>query len=608
MYKRQLLDDDNGIGPVISIEGDAVVESSNNFLHFVVTLSEAPVNAITMDYRTLLNGTAVDADLVSSSASNAGTVTILAGQTSANIFIRTASDSIDEIDESITVELFNLSGGAAFEGGAASISATGFILDDDGAGSNISLAAAPITLREENFDARIYEIPIELSQPFGSALTFDVALAGGSATAGADFNLLETSITFEPGQLTTGVRVEIFADGLAEIPETFQLSITPAIGSPLTQVFPNVEVTIQNTTVVPTPFNDAFFGSPDADIIDLLAGDDLLLAGDGDDQVQGNTGDDTIDGELGNDVILGGAGIDRIIGGEGLDTLSGGTQADEIFGGDGGDVITGGPDMGADTIHGEGGSDQIGGGLGDDLLFGGDQADVISGGNGEDTISGDGGFDTLAGGAGNDSIDGGAQADLVVGGLGNDTLLGGDADDQINGNGDDDFIQGGANDDNLNGGLGNDSIEGETGRDTLRGNDGDDTLFGGASLDELFGDTGNDLLSGGNSSDRLIGGIGNDTLLGETGNDVLNGGGGIDRLTGGSGADQFVFVGDLGQNLVTDFEEDVDSILIGGFTESDVTVATAGDDVVLLIDGGGLARIQDGVTDGFDFNTDVFFV
>ena len=140
------------------------------------------------------------------------------------------------------------------------------------------------------------------------------------------------------------------------------------------------------------------------------------------------------------------------------------------------------------------------------------------------------------------------------------------------------------------------------------GNDGDDTLFGGAGLDELFGDTGNDLLSGGNSSDRLIGGIGNDTLLGETGNDVLNGGGGIDRLSGGSGADQFVFVGDLGQNLVTDFEEDVDSILIGGFTESDVTVATAGDDVVLLIDGGGLARIQDGVTDGFDFNTDVFFV
>ena len=574
----------------------------------MVNLSEAPVDAVTMGYRTLLNGSAVDADLFSSAASNAGTVTILAGQTSANIFIRTTNDSLDEIDESIIVELFNLSGGAAFEGGEASISATGFILDDDGAGSNISLAAAPITLREENFDARIYEIPIELSQPFGSALTFDVALAGGSATAGADFNLLETSITFEPGQLTTGVRVEIFADGLAEIPETFQLSITPAIGSPLTQVFPNVEVTIQNTTVVPTPFNDAFFGSPDADIIDLLAGDDLLLAGDGDDQVQGNTGDDTIDGELGNDVILGGAGIDRIIGGEGLDTLSGGTQADEIFGGDGGDVITGGPDMGADTIHGEGGSDQIGGGLGDDLLFGGDQADVISGGNGEDTISGDGGFDTLAGGAGNDSIEGGEQDDVLIGGLGQDTLLGGDAADLLNGNGNEDLLVGGAGNDTLQGGLSNDFVSGETGRDTLRGNDGDDTLQGGSDLDELFGDTGNDLLVGGNSADRLIGGVGNDTLLGGSGNDALNGGGGVDSLSGGTGADQFVFVGEFGEDLVTDFEEGVDSIVIGGFTEADVTVATLSGDVVLLVEGGGLARIEDGITDGFDLSTDVLFV
>ena len=79
---------------VVSMTGDAVIESSSNFLRFIVTLSEAPVDAITMSYRTLLNGTALDADLVSTSTSNAGTVTFEAGETSAEVFVRTASDSI----------------------------------------------------------------------------------------------------------------------------------------------------------------------------------------------------------------------------------------------------------------------------------------------------------------------------------------------------------------------------------------------------------------------------------------------------------------------------------------------------------------------------------
>ena len=343
--------------------------------------------------------------------------------------------------------------------------------------------------------------------------------------------------------------------------------------------------------------------------VTIVEGDDCTVLDDTTPlELIGGAGNDTLIAGAGNDTVLGGNGDDTVYGGAGSDVITGGNQSDELHGGDGGDVISGGPDASSDTIYGDAGADQIGGGGGNDLLFGGDQADIISGGDGQDTGHGGSGNDTVAGGGGHDSVNGDDGLDVLIGGLGLDTLRGGDDGDRVMGNGGGDVLFGEAGNDTLAGGQANDSVDGGTGSDVLRGNGGDDTLNGGDGADDLRGDTGNDLMIGGNGDDRLIGGVGNDRLLGQTGNDTLNAGAGDDTIVGGSGSDQFVFIGGFGNDQITDFQEGLDTLVLGGFTAADVNEVTAGDDLVLQLSGGGNITVVNGVTDGFDIGSDVFFV
>lgn len=116
---------------------------------------------------------------------------------------------------------------------------------------------------------------------------------------------------------------------------------------------------------------------------------------------------------------------------------------------------------------------------------------------------------------------------------------------------------------------GNDRLLGEAGNDTIYGGTGDDRAFGGAGADRLDGGTGADTLNGGDSNDRLFGGEGDDSLLGGPGNDTLEGGQGNDRMAGQGGADRFLFDAPGGADVVTDFADGLDRIVIGDGTGFD---------------------------------------
>ncbi|MDH6100361.1 hypothetical protein NWP21_16245, partial [Anabaenopsis sp. FSS-46] len=85
------------------------------------------------------------------------------------------------------------------------------------------------------------------------------------------------------------------------------------------------------------------------------------------------------------------------------------------------------------------------------------------------------------------------------------------------------------------------TLTGSAGNDTLNGGAGNDILNGGAGNDILNGGAGNDTLTGETGNDILNGGAGNDILNGGAGNDILNGGAGSDTLTGGAGSDVFLY-------------------------------------------------------------------
>ncbi|WP_147126395.1 calcium-binding protein [Shimia ponticola] len=82
---------------------------------------------------------------------------------------------------------------------------------------------------------------------------------------------------------------------------------------------------------------------------------------------------------------------------------------------------------------------------------------------------------------------------------------------------------------------------------------GDDDITAGENADRINGDSGDDTLNGEGGDDELDGGANDDTLTG---------GEGFDTLTGGSGADSFVFTLANDGDLVTDFTQGEDLLVL----------------------------------------------
>jgi ELWxxDGT repeat protein len=265
----------------------------------------------------------------------------------------------------------------------------------------------------------------------------------------------------------------------------------------------------------PTPNANRLQGSNGADQIMALGGNDTVNSGFSDDWLNGNQGHDLIDAGGGNDTVYGGKNND--------------------------------------TVFGSAGNDWINGNLGADFLDGGEGMDTLYGGEDSDTLQGNTGDDWLSGNKGADFLDGGEGMDTLYGGEDSDTLQGGSDDDELFGNIGADLLEGNEGNDLLHGGQGNDILSGNEGNDTLNGDRGDDLLDG---------NVGNDILNGGEGDDTLDGGEGDDQLMGDLGDDILFGASGNDTLTGGEGRDRFILTPGSGSNLITDFTDGEDIIVL----------------------------------------------
>ena len=193
-------------------------------------------------------------------------------------------------------------------------------------------------------------------------------------------------------------------------------------------------------------------------------------------------------------------------------------------------------------------------------------------------------FGTAFGYAGDDSLQGTLQSnDFLYGGAGNDLLRTTGGDDFLFGQGDDDRLFGGSGIDHLFGGEGRDTLNGGGGANVLQGGAGDDTYILNSARDFVreYANGGNDLVMTaqnaltltlpqfaaienltytGVANFRGTGNALNNQITGGAGDDTLSGQGGDDRLTGGAGADRFVFT--TGHDLITDFTDGIDQILL----------------------------------------------
>jgi Ca2+-binding RTX toxin-like protein len=233
----------------------------------------------------------------------------------------------------------------------------------------------------------------------------------------------------------------------------------------------------------------------------------------------------------------------------GDDFIRAGADGGLLVAGSGDDTVKGRD--GDDYVEGGTGNDKLMGSAGDDTLLGGSGNDTLYGSNNDDLLLGEDGEDQLRAGAGNDEVHAGDGDDRAWGGTGQDELYGGEGNDTLRGNGGDDTLRGEGGDDRLRGGAGNDEIH---------AGDGDDWAWGGTGQDDLYGGDDNDHLKGQDGDDRLWGEDGNDEIDGGAGQDELDGGWGDDTLTGGEDADVFIFW--AGSDVVTDFQDGIDTLAL----------------------------------------------
>jgi Ca2+-binding RTX toxin-like protein len=374
------------------------------------------------------------------------------------------------------------------------------------------------------------------------------------------------------------------------------------------------------------------------------------------DLIQGTPGPDAIEPGRGDDTVIGGAGHDRVfiaaesrdievtdmgafgvqvVSADGTDLFRGIEQFDFFDGtlslamllaptsdaGMGlggtprGDAIPG--TAGDDTITGRAGNDALRGLAGDDLIDGGIGADLIEGGVGNDTLLGQGGADTILGGYGDDFIHGNNSSDFLDGGMGNDVMNGGFGSDTMLGGAGNDMMTGLNGYDLMFGDAGDDAMNGNAGNDTMSGGDGDDVMQGGIGSDLLSGGYGEDTLLGEAGFDRLSGNAGDDSLEGNSGNDTLSGGSGNDALRGGQGADHFVFETGDGSDVILDFSNNVDTLVLDGFLfgtgmlpdpEDLADFASVIDGSLVLDFGGGDLLTLNGITNVAALFDDVTFI
>lgn len=335
---------------------------------------------------------------------------------------------------------------------------------------------------------------------------------------------------------------------------------------------------------------------------------------DGDDLIQGREGNDTLYGDNGDDTLEGGEGADELSGGRGINTASYANATAGVFasltnsGGNTGEAAGDtynqiqnllGSDFN-DTLEGDSQANMLAGGSGNDSLIGQNEDDILQGGAGSDTLVGGSGFDTAdyanaASGVSASLSDpntnsGDARGDVyssienLVGSVFNDTLEGDGGNNIVMAGDGDDLIRIFGGSDSVDGGLGEDTVSFENTSFVVI-DLADNSANGGAAagseftnVENVIGSAGSDDLLGNELANALSGGGNNDNIEGRDGDDTLDGGSGNDTLVGGAGFDTFVVSTGMGNDTITDYNVNEDSLDLSGLSASERAAITSSDD------------------------------
>ena len=205
--------DDDDDPPTLSVADASRSEGGD--ITFTATLSAASGKTVTATWAASVErgDTAASGDL---SGTLTGTLSFAAGDRTRTFTVATAEDTVDEVDETFTVTLSNLSN-ATLTGGTA----TGTIEDDDGA-AVLRIADASAA------EGSAITFTATLSPASGKTVTVNYATSvapGDTATTG-DFTAKSGSLSFAPGDTEKTITVATTGDAVDEVDETFTVTLS----------------------------------------------------------------------------------------------------------------------------------------------------------------------------------------------------------------------------------------------------------------------------------------------------------------------------------------------------------------------------------------------
>ena len=148
-----------------------------------------------------------------------GTLTFAAGQTSQQIAVIVKGDTLNEINETFTVNLSNPTNSTIAGSGIG----TETITNDDAVPT---LSINNVSQLEGTGGSTNFVFTVTLSAASGLPVTVDFATANGTAIAPGDYATQAGTVTFNPGQTTKTITVVVVADAALEAAETFTVVLS----------------------------------------------------------------------------------------------------------------------------------------------------------------------------------------------------------------------------------------------------------------------------------------------------------------------------------------------------------------------------------------------
>ena len=213
---------DDESAPIPTLSSPLVFEGNSGLtdLVFEATLA-APHPAVTFNFRTMTDGTTTanssDFDAVSGSKVFPANSTTTA--TKVPITIKVKGDLIDEIDETLKLELVNPTTDVVVR------TATGTIRNDD---NNSKLSISDATADEPG----TMKFTVTLAPASGRSVGVNWATADGTAAAGADYTSGSGTLNFAPGETSKTIDVAVLGDQTNEENETLKVVLSGATGIP----------------------------------------------------------------------------------------------------------------------------------------------------------------------------------------------------------------------------------------------------------------------------------------------------------------------------------------------------------------------------------------